>query len=118
MEKDRLPQRNGSDIRFETMIEEIEKHDGFGDKVFSQLKHNSWKAMNSFTHGGMQQVFRRLKGDSIEPNYDDEEVIEVLRAGGTFALLALQHAAQMAKRADVVATVQHKLSEGAKSEKT
>lgn len=81
---------------FGALIDELEAHSDFSDKMLSQLKHSSWKGMNSYTHGGMLQVGRRFKGDMIEPNFGPEEVIEVLKASGTFALLALRQIAHLA----------------------
>lgn len=44
--------------------------------------------MNSFTHCGFHQVVRRNKEATIEPDYSDEEVLEVLRFAGTIGLLS------------------------------
>jgi hypothetical protein len=44
--------------------------------------------MCAYTHTGAQQVQRWNTRDSIAPNYSDEEVDEVLRFTGTFALLS------------------------------
>ena len=82
--------------KFGELIQALEEHPDFSDKVLSNLKHRSWKAMNSYTHGGMLQLGRRIKGDTIEPNFAPEEVIEVLKAAGTFALLALRQIAHIA----------------------
>lgn len=81
---------------FGGLVEAVEAHADFSDKLLSRLKHSSWKAMNSYTHGGMFQLGRRIKGDIIEPNFDPEEVVEVLKASGTFALLALRQIAHLA----------------------
>jgi hypothetical protein len=81
---------------FGALIDGIEAHADFSDKMLSQLKHSSWKGMNSYTHGGMLQLGRRIKGDTIEPNFGPEEVFEVLKASGTFALLALRQIAHLA----------------------
>jgi len=45
----------------------------------------------------MLQLGRRIKDDTIEPNFHPEEVVEVLRTSGTFALLALRQIAHLAK---------------------
>jgi len=82
---------------FGGLVEAVEAHADFNDKMLSQLKHSSWKAMNSYTHGGMLQLGRRIKDDTIEPNFHPEEVVEVLRTSGTFALLALRQIAHLAK---------------------
>jgi hypothetical protein len=84
-------------LGFGGLVEAVEAHADFSDKLLSRLKHSSWKAMNSYTHGGMLQLGRRIKGDIIEPNFEPEEVVEVLKASGTFALLALRQIAHLAK---------------------
>jgi len=81
------------DKKFYQLIEEVEKLESFRDGVLSGLKESAWKAMNSYTHGGIQQVGRRSKDAYIEPDYSDEEVIEVVKLSGSFALLSLQQIA-------------------------
>ncbi|NDQ58418.1 MAG: hypothetical protein GZ088_15230 [Acidipila sp.] len=34
--------------------------------------------LHSFTHSGLSQLARRFKKDSLEPNYTDEEIIELI----------------------------------------
>lgn len=57
--------------------------------------------MNSYTHDGALQSGRRFSGESVEPNYDAEEVAEVTRLSGTFALMAFQQIAIEAGRLDL-----------------
>jgi len=104
VEKDRLP------LNFGEMLEVIEQHPDFGDKVLSQYKIEGWKAMNGYTHGGMHQIARRVKATSIEPNYQPEEIIEVLKASGLFALLALLQIGRLASNEKVIAEVSERLN--------
>lgn len=106
METDRLP------LKFGQMLEKIEEHADFGDKVLSGYKVEGWKAMNGYTHGGMHQIARRVKAGSIEPNYAPEEIIEALKASGLFALLALLQIGRLANSEKVVAEVGERLSGG------
>ncbi len=92
------------------MVEAIEKHDDFESKVLSGLKNAAWKAMHGYTHGGMHQIARRLTGSSIEPSYESQEIIEVLKASGTFALMALLHIGRLARNEQVIADVSKRLS--------
>lgn len=87
------------------MVAVIESHPSFEDKVLSGIKLNAWKAMNGYIHGGMHQVARRIKSGSIEPNYEPEEVIEVLKASGFFALMALQQIGRIASDEVLVSDV-------------
>jgi hypothetical protein len=104
VDKDVLP------LNFGQMIESIEKHEGFRDKVLSTIKIQVWRAMHGFTHGGMHQIARRMKGDSIEPNYEGEEIIEVLKASGLFALMALFQIGRLANSDKVIDDVAKRLS--------
>lgn len=104
VEKDRLP------LNFGEMLDVIEQYADFGDKVLSHYKIEGWKAMNGYTHGGMHQVARRVKTASIEPNYQPEEIIEVLKSSGLFALLALLQIGRLANNEKVIAEVGELLS--------
>lgn len=82
VDKDNWPQ-------FDQLIEAVERHADFADKVLSGVRQSAWTAMNGYAHGGMHQISRRFRGDTIEPNYEPGEVIEVLKATGSIALMAL-----------------------------
>ena len=47
-------------LSFGGLVEAVEAHADFSDKMLSQLNHSSWKAMNSYTHGGMVKHFQQL----------------------------------------------------------
>ncbi len=100
--------------KFWELIDAIEAHPEFADKVLSGIHQQVWKAMNSYTHAGMLQVARRMKAGSIEPNYEPAEVIEVIRAAGFFALLALHQIGQMAGSQGVVAKTHNLLDDETK----
>jgi hypothetical protein len=103
-------EKEALELKFGELVESLEKHADFSDKVLSNLKHSSWKAMNSYTHGGMLQLGRRIKGGTIEPNFAADEVIEVLKASGTFALLALRQIAYLAGQEALSTEVEKMLS--------
>jgi len=58
----------------------------------------------------MHQIARRVKGGSIEPNYEPEEVIEVLKASGLFALMALLQIGRLASNDKVIGDVTARLN--------
>jgi hypothetical protein len=93
--KDRL------DLKFGELLDQVESVDGFQSGVFSRLKKKTWRAMNSYTHGGIQQAGRRRSGAYIEPDFPPESVIEVIKLAGSFALLAFQQIVIEAKRMDL-----------------
>lgn len=110
-DKDVLPDR----LSFGDLINEIEGQPDFADKMLSHLKHSSWKAMNSYTHGGMLQLSRRVKdGGTIEPNFDPEEIAEVLMASGLFALIALRQIARLSNNQNLVSEIEAKLDGASK----
>jgi hypothetical protein len=78
------------------MVAEIQERDEFVGGVLANWQRNAWNPLNGYTHGGMHQVARRIKGATIEPSYEPEEVIEVLKSSGQFALMALLQIARLA----------------------
>lgn len=98
------------DSKFWQLLEQVEKVDGFQDSVLSGLKKNAWRAMNSYTHGGIQQAGRRTSGAYIEPDYSLEEIVEVIKLAGSFALLAFQQVAIEAKRTDLAGEALNRLA--------
>ena len=90
---------------FDDLITAIESHPTFSNKNLSNLKNHSWTALNSYTHSGMLQLERRVKGNLFFPNYSDDEIIEVLKTSGTLALFALQEISKIAHRTDLTQIV-------------
>jgi hypothetical protein len=88
--------KNKSTKTFATLIEEIEQQDGFQEGVLSRAKTASWKAMNSYTHSGFFQSVRRNKDETIEPNYDYDEILEVLGFSDSIGMLTALQIALMA----------------------
>jgi hypothetical protein len=104
-----LIEKDTFDLHIGDMIDEIEKHEHFQDKVLSKLKKNAWKAMNGYTHGGLHQIARRMKSGNIQPNYESEEVIEVLKMSGFLSLMATLQIALLAENVDLEKEVNAKL---------
>jgi hypothetical protein len=88
--------RNKLEKTFGTLIQEIEQKDGFQEGVLSKAKAANWKAMNSYTHSGFFQSVRRLKEETIEANYDEEEIIEILGFSDAIGMLTALQIALMA----------------------
>lgn len=89
------------DLKFRQVLEAVEKTGGFGYCVLSGLKQQAWRAMNSYTHGGIQQAGRRTSGFCIKPYYSEAEIVEVIKVAGSFCLLAFQQVAIEANRMDL-----------------
>ncbi|MCK5545951.1 MAG: hypothetical protein KAI27_01170 [Rhodospirillaceae bacterium] len=80
--------RNGTVPLFHKLIEDIEKIDGFENGFLTEFKKNSWARMNGFVHTGVEQVVCRNTTDSIEPNYDKDEVIKSIDFSNGIACLS------------------------------
>ena len=112
LEKDVIP------LTFGKLIAAIEEKPEFPNGILSGVKDSAWKAMNGYTHGGIHQVSRRMKGDYIEPDFEDDALLEVLRFSGAIALLALGQIASLAARKDIWDEVDAKLQEAPQATKT
>ena len=88
--------KNKLEKTFATLIPEIEQIEGFNKGVLSKAKAASWNSMNSYTHSGYLQSVRRNKTDTIEPNYDTEEIIEVLGFANAIGMLSALQIALLA----------------------
>lgn len=99
------------DLKFWQLLERVEKFPGFESGMLTDLKKSSWKAMSSYTHGGVLQASRRYTREFIEPSYSDEEIIEVSKIAGSFALLAFQQIAAEANRLDLAEEAGKKLAD-------
>jgi hypothetical protein len=86
---------------FYELIAEIEQTEAFKEGVLSAIKKRSWRAMNSFTHSGYSQAVRRNTEDSIEPNYEEQEILEVLQFSNAIALLTCIEIASLANNGDL-----------------
>lgn len=58
-----------------------------GTDFFERIKHNTWEAMCDYAHSGTLQLSRRWKEGELKPNYEEGEIIEVLK--GTRMILLL-----------------------------
>ncbi|MBI5796554.1 MAG: hypothetical protein HZA47_09630 [Planctomycetes bacterium] len=81
---------------FASLIQDIEKIDGFNEGVLSTTKTTNWNSMNSYTHSGYLQSVRRNKEETIEPNYTSEEIKEVLNYANALGLLSALQVALLA----------------------
>jgi hypothetical protein len=100
------------DLTFGQLLQAVESVVGFQEGVLSGLKKNAWRAMNSYTHGGIQQAGRRSSGAYIEPDFPPEEIVEVIKLAGSFCLFAFQQVAIEAGRMDLAEQALAKLSAG------
>jgi hypothetical protein len=62
---------------FGEMLECIERKKAW-PKTLAKAKESAWKAMHSYTHGGLHQISRKIKISTIEPVIDNEEIEEII----------------------------------------
>lgn len=84
------------DSSFIKLIQDVEKLPGFDCGTLSSVKSAAWKAMHSYIHCGLLQVTRRNTESSIEPNYTEGEVLQVINNVNAFALFTAMAIAQLA----------------------
>ena len=56
---------------------------------FQDFKARTWKHLNSYTHGGMQQIGRRFVQHEVINNYAEEEIYEMTTTVTTIVLLTI-----------------------------
>ena len=85
----RFKERDRLDKKFGEIIGDLEGHEAFNVGVLSNIKSESWQAMNSFTHTGLLQVVRRISATEIGSNYPEEEIVGTLDFADSIAILAV-----------------------------
>jgi hypothetical protein len=95
---------------FKVLVESIKSVSDFSDINILELINNSWSAMNSFTHGGALPIKRRMVKDVIQPNYEPEVIIEVLKMSGSLALIALRQISRNAGNSELAKEVDKMLT--------
>jgi len=83
-------------LSFGDMVSQVEKLEAFNSGTLSSVKAKSWKAMNSYAHAGYLQVSRHNTATDIGPSFEDDEVLELLRASDAFGVLVAQEMLLMA----------------------
>lgn len=81
---------------FGALIADLERCPPFAVGVLSTVKRRSWRAMNSYTHSGYLQLVRRNTATTIEANYTEDEVLEVLDAANVIGFWAAVAIADLA----------------------
>jgi len=75
--------------KVERLKADLETHEAFSEGGLSDIMRHNWKAMNSFTHTGIQQLVRHSTETHIEPDFSDEEIVGLLNLADSTALLAM-----------------------------
>ncbi|HEY0563179.1 MAG TPA: hypothetical protein VGD04_07620 [Methylophilus sp.] len=69
------------------MIKAVE-HTGEFDNHLSNVYSINWKQLCDFTHTGIQQIQRWNTSSGIEPNYSENEILDVIRFSRIYAYAA------------------------------
>ena len=72
--------------RMDIMVDAIDNAYKTGS-FYRQTKDNLWNIMNDWTHSGLRQLARQFAGNVVVPNYDLDEVFEVLKFAEAYILL-------------------------------
>lgn len=84
------------DRTFGSLVTDIERLEAFSIGVLSAVKRSSWSTMCGFTHTGFDQVVRRNKETTIEPNYEEVDLLEVLDFADGIGLMSAVEIAHLA----------------------
>ncbi len=97
--------------KFEDLIKDIEKRSGDDELILSMIRSKAWSAMNSYTHTGMSQLGRYNSSQAIEPNYQEDEVIEALNFANVFGLLSALWMTSVSSNTDRLNVYREKINE-------
>ena len=87
------------------IIKAIASNDVYDSGVLSRISKNYWSAMCSYAHGGYLPAVRRITSERIEPNYSDQEIMQVIWFASSLALLTGGEIFAMAGRVDLCEAV-------------
>lgn len=91
-----------------TLLEALKKTPEYASGQLTAIYKNSWNDMCSYAHTGSHQVQRWNTSGAIEPNYLDDEVIEIMGATGALALLSLNGVATISSNIELAIRVLEK----------
>lgn len=81
-EKDKI------DLEFGEIAAALDPAHNTGD-FFQDLKSRAWKALNSYTHGGMLQLGRRFTKHDVVNNYTDGDIYEMTTVATTCVVILI-----------------------------
>ncbi len=110
-EVDKFIEKDTINKLFDELVKEVETVPGYDTGVLIEAKEKTWKALNSYVHGGFSQIKRRNTADSIEPNYSDEEKVEALKGASAYGLLSFFGMAGLANNFELQKRIHAKIVE-------
>lgn len=73
--------------KLQTLVKQIGDDPETGGKFIKGMTEKNITDFHSLTHGGMEHISRRTSETAIEPNYDDEELVSLLKARNQYCML-------------------------------
>ena len=70
------------------LAELLEEKGSFDPDTVGKIAKGVWPAVCDFTHTGIRVISAHLRGDSIDPAFSDEEVVDMLQVSNVWACLA------------------------------
>jgi hypothetical protein len=83
--------------KMDPMIKSLERPGLLDSAVLSTIKKQAWKALNSLTHTGYQQIGPRLNKDGIGSHFNDEQIRAALDGAEAWTILCVVAFAGLAK---------------------
>ena len=78
---------SGKCPNFPALLKDIGDDPETGGEFIKGMTELNLKSFHDLTHGGMEHVTRRAKDSSIEPNYDEEEIINLIKMRNQYYML-------------------------------
>jgi len=98
--KDKIELESKNKFPFGDMVKEVESKLDL-PPTLSTIKNNSWKSLNSYTHGGLLQVTQRYDGRTVEPHHDLEQVDEVIGFSTLIVFIIFTEFSKISKRQEM-----------------
>ncbi len=73
--------------KLQTLVKEIGDTPESGGKFIKKNTELNISDFHNLTHGGIEHIARRTSGGNIEPNYEDDEIINLLKLRNQLYLL-------------------------------
>ena len=91
--------------RIDALLAALEKIPAFSEGRLSEIKEHNWRSMCSYTHTGGLQIQRWQTADSLESNYSDDEVLEVLNFTEIIGAVSIVGMAGLAEKEQIAVSV-------------
>tara|TARA_R110002072_G_scaffold20841_7_gene75245 strand:+ start:2659 stop:3255 length:597 start_codon:yes stop_codon:yes gene_type:complete len=101
----------GKHPRFPEMLRDIGDAPETGGYWITEMTKLNIEAFHDLTHGGMEHVIRRMKDDSIEPNYAVSEIEQLLRVRNQYCINGVVYLLQLVGNEKALSELRDKQTE-------